>query len=366
MDRGKKQGKFIANKNNKIYMDLKDIIREVALPFLPAKSLRRCTTVCREWKLQISTPFFAHSQSNSFHDLSGFFCRSTSGEPTFIPLDPMAYGVADPSFSFLPEPVHVRCSSNGLVCCQGRSGQKPYYVCNPVTKQWTKLPKPNADHGSDPSIVIAFEPSLLNFVADYKLICAFPSDLDGCEFEIYSSATKGWRISNEICFGDSKLMSSPGVYAGGSVYWRSKTRGILAFNLTSERSTIQSSCGYSDSSSGEICALGFTNGKLAVASITGPRLKVFQLSNTFTNTMQMNSRASAWNMNHEAVIESFLFEGNRLDQASAMFVGGDTVVIKAAKALVCYNMRTRRFSTVAADVDFSSKMVPYVNSLVEM
>jgi hypothetical protein len=174
MDRGKRSNNIIANRNNKIYMDLKDIIREHTLPFLPAKSLFRFKTVCRDWKLQISTPFFAHNQSNCFHDVSGLFCQSRSNPPSFISLDPNSYGVPDPSLQFLPEPVDIKTSSNGLLCCQGHTGDKAYYICNPVTKQWKKLPKPNAYHGSDPSLVLMFEPSLLNFVAEYKLICAFP------------------------------------------------------------------------------------------------------------------------------------------------------------------------------------------------
>jgi hypothetical protein len=51
MDRGKRSNNIIANRNNKIYMDLKDIIREHTLPFLPAKSLFRFKTVCRDSQL---------------------------------------------------------------------------------------------------------------------------------------------------------------------------------------------------------------------------------------------------------------------------------------------------------------------------
>ncbi|KAM1016990.1 hypothetical protein ACFX13_047346 [Malus domestica] len=62
-------------------------------------------------------------------------------------LKPNAYGVPDPSLKFLPEPVDIRASSNGFLCCLGRDGYKAYYICNPITRKWTKLPKPNADHG---------------------------------------------------------------------------------------------------------------------------------------------------------------------------------------------------------------------------
>ncbi|KAA8547347.1 hypothetical protein F0562_003789 [Nyssa sinensis] len=224
MDRGKKPNKFIVSTNNRIYMDLKDVIREHALPFLPAKSLSRFQGVCRDWKLQISTPLFAHNQSLSFHAFSGLFCQSPGDPPSFFSIDPESYGVPDPSLKFWPDPVDIRASSNGLLCCQGWR-DRAYYICNPVTKLWKKLPEPNGDHGSNLAVVLVFEPSLLNFVAEYKLICAFPSaDFDNAsEFEIYSSIEGCWKISGEICFADRKLLPRSGVHVNGVVYCNART-----------------------------------------------------------------------------------------------------------------------------------------------
>ncbi|CAL5375657.1 unnamed protein product [Camellia sinensis] len=141
---------------------------------------------------------------------------------------------------FLPEPIDIRASSNGLICCQGQTGDKPYYICNPVTRQLKKLPKTNADHGLDPAVVLVFEPSLLNFVADYKLVCAFPSvDFDNAtEFEIYSSTDGSWKISGETCFASKKLVPRSGIYVDGVVYWQAKHHGIVAFDLTKDRSQL--------------------------------------------------------------------------------------------------------------------------------
>ncbi|KAJ9172793.1 hypothetical protein P3X46_016001 [Hevea brasiliensis] len=355
MDRGKKPTTFFANRNNKIYMDLKDIIRENTLRYLPAKSLRRCTSVCREWKLYISTPFFAHSQSNSFHDLSGFYCQSHSSQPSFISLDPIAYGVPDPSLKFLPEPVDIRCSSNGLLCCQGRTGYKAYYICNPVIQQWKKLPKPDANHGCDPALVLVFEPSLLNFVADYKLICAFQSDLDGYEFDIYSSAEGSWRTSGEICFGNRQIVPSTGVHVDGIVYWQSRST-IVAFDLTSERSTLI----YSYSSG----SLGKVNGKLCSASIQGSKLTIAELSNPYTNTMQMHSKTRAWSVKNVTLNDS-VFAG-QTDQKSVLFIGGKIVVIRLGSTLISYDTRTNDIKQLATEVDYDPRMIPYVNSLVEV
>ncbi|KAE7999912.1 hypothetical protein FH972_004296 [Carpinus fangiana] len=374
MDRGKRSNNVIANRNNKIYMDLKDIIREHTLPFLPAKSLFRFKTVCRDWKLQISTPFFAHNQSNCFHDVSGLFCQSSSNPPSFISLDPDSYGVPEPSLQFLPEPVDIKTSSNGLLCCQGHTGDKAYYICNPATKQWKKLPKPNANHGSDPSLVLMFEPSLLNFVAEYKLICAFPSaDFDNtCEFEIYSSAEGSWRISGEIYFGATNLIPNSGVHVDGIVYWLSESGGIVAFDLTMERS--QRLYGHNG-------CLGVMNGKLTSTSAYNRTLTVSVLSNPYTNTMAMNSRVKAWDIKLTVSMDNNLeFRGISFSElhgfscpgslpynkGAVLFASGDVIVFRSQKTLYSYDLKTKKTGRLCGEADDDIRIIAYVNSLVEI
>ncbi|KAE8655097.1 Anti-Muellerian hormone type-2 receptor [Hibiscus syriacus] len=320
MDREKKLTNLYGNKNNKIYMDLKDIIRENALPYLPAKSLLRCSGVCRDWKLLISTPFFAHNQSNSFCSISGFFYQTQAGVPSFMPLDPMAYGVPDPSLEFLPEPVDVRCSCNGLLCCQGRTGYKAYYICNPVTKRWEKLPKPEADHGPAPAVVLAFEPSLLNFTADYKLICAFPSELDGFEFEIYSSGTRSWRISERCQILDSTVGS-----------------------------------------------LGIRNGKLCRGHVNGQYIVVSVLSNAHSNTMQMHSAAKMWKEIPEIHLDLCLPASPSVRWEHVVFIGGDVVLLRDGNMFYCYDMKKKASKNLGeVHIDTVAGIVGYVNSLVEL
>ncbi|KAB1226169.1 hypothetical protein CJ030_MR1G027802 [Morella rubra] len=197
---------------------------------------------------------------------------------TFIySLDPNSYGVPDPSLQFLPEPVDIKTSSHGLLCCQGRTVDKAYYICNPATKQWKKLPKPSADHGSKPALVLVFEPSLLNFVADYKLVCAFSSaDFDdACEFEIYSSKEGCWRISGDLFFGAAMLRPNSGVHVNGIVYWLSMNGGVILFDLGMERS---------QRLFGLISCLGVMNGKLISTNFYNQTLHV-SVPNAYTNTM---------------------------------------------------------------------------------
>ena len=217
-------------------MRLEDVVRKHVLPFLPAKSLCRFRTVSREWDQWISNPFFAHRQTTYFKNISGLFYQVPGLNPSFISFNQDAYGIPDPSLKFLPEPVKIRSSCNGLLCCQS-VGDNVYYICNPVTKEWTMLPKPNLYHGAEAAIVLVFEPQPLNFNESYELVCAvsFP-DHPVVYFEMYSSRSSSWRLCDTICYElDSLELHNGGYYMKGVVYWESSSGVILAFDLKNEQ-----------------------------------------------------------------------------------------------------------------------------------
>lgn len=355
-----------------MYLSLKDIIRENALVFLPAKSLFRFKSVCRDWKYKIPTPFFAHSQSISFRSISGLFHQQPGQPLRFIPLEKEAHGIPDPTLAFLSATVAIRASCNGLVCCQALTGDKAYYICNPVTKQFKKLPKPEGNHGPDPAIVLIFEPSLFDFIADYKLVCAFPSALvdKAVEFEIYSSREGSWRISGEVLFGQTHLDPSSGVYVDGNVYWRqgNKSYGkydyygsgrLVAFDVKEERAQLISH------SQG---ALGAMNGKLCAVSASGHgNLTVAMLHNPFQNTMGtmgfMANKARPYRSNStECICVNDLGSG-----ATVVFAGSDVVVFLSGSNLFSYDMKKKE-SKLLCSVPSSGtdqRFIPYVNSLVD-
>lgn len=362
MDRGKKPSKFLGGSSNKIYWDLKSIIRENALPFLPAKSLFRFQAVCKEWKNKVLTPFFAHSQSYSFGAISGFFRQVPGEPPSFISIDKDAYGVPEPSLSFLPEPVDVQAASNGLICCQGRTGDKAYYIVNPVTKQFKKLPKPNADHGFNPAVVLVFKPSLLDFVPDYKVVCAFPcAEIDDAlEFEMYTSAEGSWRSSGEILFGNGKLVLSSGVGVDDIVYWIGKYGRVVSFDVRSERSQfINSAYRFSGENQG---TLGVINGKLCTVNVRYNSFIVNVLANAYTNTMSMDSTVSAWD-SKEIMVTNLLPSGTCLPcgQITVLFAGIDVILYRAGTTLLSYDMKTGEIKEVGSA---DGRLIPYVNSLV--
>ncbi|MCD7465628.1 hypothetical protein HAX54_001643 [Datura stramonium] len=237
MDRGKRSGRSLAARNNKIYLDFKDIIREHALPFLPPNHFPKFRT------------YFRHLSPDSQPLLLSY------------PLMQTLVGYSDPLLRFLPEPVDIKSSSNGLLCCQGREGDKAYYMCNPVTQQWKKLPKSNANHGSDPAIV-----------------------------------EDSWEIAGEICFGARKVMPKSGVYVNGVVYWMT-TSSILAFDLTKDRSQLLQ--GYDTRG-----ILGAFSGKLCKVNVIGSSIKLNILANAHSNTMQMGSQIRMWSEKQTVVLDS--------------------------------------------------------------
>ena len=53
--------------------------------------------------------------------------------------------------------------------------------------------------------MLVFDPSLLNFVVEYKLVYDFASNLERYEFEIHSSVNGSWKVLAEISFSKIEL-----------------------------------------------------------------------------------------------------------------------------------------------------------------
>ncbi|CAI9117415.1 OLC1v1018807C1 [Oldenlandia corymbosa var. corymbosa] len=356
MDRGKRKGNFLGITNNKIYMDLNGIIREHALAYLPAKSLMRFKSVCRDWKLQISSPFFVHNQSQCFRSVGGLFCQVSGKQPVLVPFDGKSCGVPDPVLSFMPEPVLIRSSSNGLLCCQSSSPDKAYYICNPVNKQWKKLPPTSADHGSNPSIALVFEPSLLNFVPEYKLVCAFRSNdfPDAIEFEVYNSRENAWKTSAAILFMNETPVPGSGVCVNNIIYWKLASGSVLAFDLVNDTSN---RLGYYHTQ-----AVGNVNGNVCLATVHGSSLSLNVLNNSQAiSAMPMYPRTK---MCTSAVYKGITGDANH----RVVFVSSKLVVLEGYDKLCLFDLGEKNLKELINNLGSGGKRtyVPYVNSLVSI
>lgn len=337
-----------------MYMDLNDIMREHALQYLPAKSLSRFRSVCREWRYQISSPFFAHKQSLSFRSISGLLCQSAGDKPKFISINPRSCGVPDPSLSFIPEPVEIMSSSNGLLCCHSRADSGTYYICNPATQQWKKLPKPTANHGLVPSVVLVFEPSLLNFTADYKLVCLFLSSEfdDALELEIYSSVEGSWKMSRDISFSSKRVVPRSGIHVNNVVYWKLQQSGVLAFDLVKDRLLTYGYYTYG--------TLGGVNGKLCSASMNGYTLRV-EVPDMYSDTMSMYGHA---NLYEKCVPLDSKVVGIH-GPVEVVIIADYTVIMKCGRKYCLVDLKTMEIKLLTDNPSCHVEWcVPYVNSLV--
>lgn len=233
---------------------IKEMAKNHILRYLPAKSLARCQLVSKEWESWISTPFFAHTQSQYFSQTSGFF-EDKDATIRFISLDKSSYGVPDPSLYFLPQKVFIKSSCNGLLLCQAYDDENEFYICNPANKEWIELPNSSYYHGKDPKIVLAFEPSSLNFEPHYQVICPFSIPNEGpiLYFDIYDSKTKSWRTSDMICVDMD--VKSDGIFVNGVVYWETTGGEMLGFDLKNEFYGVQTlpNGGALSKVNGELC-----------------------------------------------------------------------------------------------------------------
>ncbi|XP_031117553.1 F-box protein At5g49610-like isoform X1 [Ipomoea triloba] len=347
-------------------MDLKYTIKEQVLQFLPAKSLFRCLAVCRDWMHLILTPSFHRDQSLHCRGISGLFCQTSENRIVFIPINPKSCGVPDPSLSFFPEPVEIRASSNGVLCCQGRNGN--YYLCNPVTKQLKILPKPTAFHGSEPAVVLIFELSLLDSVPEYKLICAFESsEFDGAtEFEIYSSRNNSWNFPGEFCYGAKIADLGSGVHINGVVYWPVGNSRILCFDLTKDRSQFLDNNPDEPDAEAD-CLLGTFDGKLCKVDIKLPGYQVFVsvLVNVHANTMASDDM---WETRLVLDPDHTDMPLDQLDDPKLVAVSRDILVFESENRFYSYDFEHQETKILLSPPlpaeSYYVRWVLYVNSLV--
>ncbi|KAJ6740105.1 F-BOX PROTEIN INTERACTION DOMAIN PROTEIN-RELATED [Salix purpurea] len=335
---------------------IEDVVRQHALCFLPAKSVCRFKTVSKEWLKWIDSPFFAHKQTNHFKHVSGLFCQFPGESPSFVSFNPVACGVSSPTLRFLPEPVDVRTSCNGLLGCQSRLGDNAYYICNPVTEEWRMVPKPTLYHGSGTAIALAFEPDALQFEAQYELICAVTlQDRAALLFEIYSSRTNSWRVCTALCLEQDALpLNGDGFYIRGFVYWETQSGAVLGFDLKEEEYGILSL----PPTSNPTGALTELRGELCYLL---PRKDDDEWFIEVYGNMDMSLRRVI--PLHSEVL-GHLVDG----QCRALaFVNDDTMIIATETDVIAYQVRAHTMEWVIdARTDGFVKYLPYVNSLASV
>ncbi|KAG9440959.1 hypothetical protein H6P81_021124 [Aristolochia fimbriata] len=369
MDYERRKQKLIEDRKKKsAVVDLPSIFREHGLPYLPAKSLHRFKSVCSIWKFWIGNPFFSHRQSYSFRALSGVFYQNLSSladSPRFLSLDPSAYGVPDPSLGFLPEPVRLKQSSSGMVCCWSPQSNT-LYVCNPVSRQWRAIPKSPREHGRDPDVVLKLEPGSFNFDAEFEIICTFASSEGEREFDIFSSKSNSWKLSRELMMQDYAWKSvrgtggttTVGVYANKVAYWRMHEGCyLLAFDFVKERASLvrnPEASGRLGELGGELCHAVCHSGKLALRLLSSP--------------------SSGWSKPAEVSLHN-VAPGLPRNEGQVLAIQGEDVVVYVDGRILKYNTISGSFTIqeLPGAVDEAGNLLlnatvhlPYINTLVPL
>ncbi|KAK3026907.1 hypothetical protein RJ639_041091 [Escallonia herrerae] len=217
---------------------------------LCTKTLLLLKCVSKEWHRLISDRSFICVQLKRTGPISGFFfqerfqwCNDDIKSISYIPVemenDEMLQRTV---LDFLPESVVLVASTNGLVCCRScfPSPQPAMYVCNPVNKDWVSLPFPAPDVGN--SLGLAFDPlqDPIDVSTKFRVVKVFKAETHSedsvLSFDIYSSATRAWRRSAEICRCNSNLLKNGGIFIEGMMYWLTDGDQIAMFDLGKELS----------------------------------------------------------------------------------------------------------------------------------
>ncbi|GKB70338.1 ribonuclease H-like domain-containing protein [Tanacetum coccineum] len=176
---------------------------------LPIFCIHLFATVSKQWLRIITSPLFIKTRSQITKvDLPvGLFVNHIRSlfESDFVPLDPRLRSkksAMDRSFSCgstkEADNVKILQSCNGLLLCGGSGMPVFYYVYNPSTNQYKKLPYPdcsldNSPYYSSAGLRIAFDPTKS---PHYKLVDAGRTFCD-IDIQIYSSETGKWSLCRD-------------------------------------------------------------------------------------------------------------------------------------------------------------------------
>lgn len=221
---------------------------------LPTKTLFGMKRVSKEWHQLMLDRSFIRLQLKSTEPISGFifqekfqWCKEDIQSVNYIPAEADVTKVHSTVLNFLPETVVVQSSVHGLICCRSCfPSQNPIiYVCNPVNKEWVSLPYPESD--IQDNLALGFDPFVdpIDVSTNFKVIRVYEldADMDNMDdilysFDIYSSQTRAWRKSVEICQCSSHLYKNKGLFVKGLFYWLTRGDKILMFDVENEFSLL--------------------------------------------------------------------------------------------------------------------------------
>ncbi|XP_072951626.1 uncharacterized protein [Typha angustifolia] len=350
----------IANIIAAINKPLADVVRDHVLLYLPPASLFRFLSVHPSWRQVISSALFAHTHSRThLYRLSGVFAGNDTFTPglTFLSFDPKADDIPHPALSFLPDrPISVRCSSNGLICCFAWT-TNAYFVCNPATSDWVRIPTPPNYPGPNPPLALIFEPSAYNFRSDFALVCAVESCTGSgvYGFQTFSSATGQWWVSDAVAPAEG-LIALSGISAGGAAYWRTAIGTVVGYDPPADRARVMTCPPMAADMKWE---LGAAAGALCCVAATESAVMAYELGRGDEWTQVGFASVGPFGGDEEGIVIRYRpwplrFQCAKLE--AALWAGGSVIAVDFA------GQRTRAIGCVGPDPSIM-EYVAHINTL---
>ncbi|MED6155433.1 hypothetical protein PIB30_005285 [Stylosanthes scabra] len=212
---------------------------------LGVRSLTRLKCVCKGWLHNLGNPIFLKNYvQKSALSLTGFIFQPDQFliPSSYIQVETGGTKMWEMFLSDFPEDVFILASCNGLLCLFSISEEPALYVCNPTSKQCLKLPPSRGEYESigiafdyeGGSIDIATNSAKFKLVKVVNIQPVIFTDSTELGFEIYSSETRSWRMSNATCEGGARLKKNKGIYIRGALYWLGTCIKILVFDVQTE------------------------------------------------------------------------------------------------------------------------------------
>ncbi|KAL1557565.1 F-box protein CPR1-like [Salvia divinorum] len=194
---------------------------------LPTRAAMACKCVCKPWLGLLATPEFANSHmSRSVPSIAGETHSKSYEVIEFV--DDLGFNfdeeiLGDVGFNFeLPfdEPIHS--SANGLIFLSG-DDRGDLILCNPVTRDYIKLPSPRQTTSKDQLAFEKFGFGVSKTTGQYKVVRIFfekpPHGANKNECQVYTVGTGTWRkvpLASQHSFFDNL----GGLLFKGNLHWR--------------------------------------------------------------------------------------------------------------------------------------------------
>nr|GLL46632.1 F-box protein At5g49610-like [Ipomoea trifida] len=365
---------------------------------LPSKTLAWVRFVSKEWKNIVSDRTFIKLQLKPREQLSGFFFQGryewSDGDVksvSYISVDRDFTKVEKAVLNFLPENVVILSSSNGLICCRSSFPcSKPVlYVCNPLNREWITLQWPNLP--KDSSTALIFEPfkSQIDVSTDFQVVTVCQTyieededeDEDGVQFSfnIYSSQTKLWTKSTEICVCGHNLQKKGCAFVEGVIFWLTNGDHILMFDPEKELSClVMQPFPASQLNFRPGMCVGEAEGRLQYVLFSEDGLQLWELEDMFSSHWSVKHFISLEELEREnpkcmyhisEKLESHLTT-DTFPWINPLSFKDTTLLLRISTNIYAFNFDTKKakllcpYSALGPNSMFSPIVIPYTMSLV--